>query len=142
MRCYKDVFEKIVSSENLFNSWTNFKHDKRKRPDVQEFEFRLEENIFKLCRELKSERYKHGHYKPFYIQDPKQRLIHKATVRDRVVHHAIYSVLNPIFEPTFIANSFSCRVGKGTHKGVQALTKILRKVSRNNTKKCHYPQYG
>jgi len=136
MKIYKDVFGKIVSPENLFNAWANFKHDKRKRFDVQEFEISLEENIFKLHRELKAGIYKHGPYKPFYIYDPKQRLIHKATVRDRVVHHAIYSILNPIFEPTFIANSFSCRIGKGTHKGVEALEKILRKVSRNNTRDC------
>lgn len=136
MKIYKDVFEKIVSPENLFNSWTNFKHDKRKRLDVQEFEINLEENIFKLRRELKTGIYKHGPYKPFYIHDPKQRLIHKATVRDRVVHHAIYSILNPIFEPTFIANSFSCRVGKGTHKGVKVLERMLVQVSWNNTRNC------
>ncbi|KKR70964.1 MAG: Retron-type reverse transcriptase [Candidatus Woesebacteria bacterium GW2011_GWA2_40_7b] len=136
MKIYTNVFEKIVSPENLFNSWTNFKHDKRKRPDVQEFEISLEQNIFELHRELKAGIYRHGLYKPFYIHDPKQRLIHKATVRDRVVHHAIYSVLNLIFEPTFIANSFSCRIGKGTHKGVEALKKILRKASRNNTGNC------
>ena len=136
MKIYRDVFEKIVSPENLFNSWANFKHDKRKRIDVQEFEVNLEENIFKLHRELKTGIYKHGSYKPFYIHDPKQRLIHKAEVRDRVVHHAIYSVLNPTFEPTFISNSFSCRIGKGTHKGVRTLERILRKVSINNTGSC------
>lgn len=136
MKIYTDVFEKIVSPENLFNSWANFKHDKRKRLDVQEFEISLEENIFELHRGLNDGSYRHGPYKPFYIHDPKQRLIHKATVRDRIVHHAIYSVLNPIFEPTFIANSFSCRIGKGTHKGVKALEKMLRKVSCNNTRNC------
>ncbi len=136
MKIYSNVFEKIISPENLFSAWANFKHDKRKRFDVQEFEVSLEENIFKLHRELKTGVYKHGPYKPFYIHDPKQRLIHKATVRDRLIHHAVYSVLNPIFEPTFIANSFSCRLGKGTHKGVKALERILTKVSRNNTHAC------
>ena len=136
MKIYKNVFKKIISSENLFNAWTNFRHDKRKRLDVQEFEINLEENIFKLQKKLKEGVYKHGSYKPFYIHDPKQRLIHKASVRDRIVHHAIYSVLNPIFEPTFIADSFSCRIGKGTHKGVRSLAKMLRKVNRNNTRNC------
>lgn len=136
MKIYTDVFKRIVSPENLFNAWANFRHDKRKRLDIQEFEIKLEENIFKLHRELKDGSYRHGSYKPFYIHDPKQRLIHKAIVGDRVVHHAIYSILNPIFEPTFIANSFSCRIGKGTHKGVKALAKILRKVSKNNKYPC------
>lgn len=95
------------------------------------FEKRLEQNIFALHRDLLCKAYKHGAYSNFYIYDPKLRHIHKATVRDRVLHHAIFKVLNPIFEPTFISNSFSCRVGKGTHKGVEVLDKMLRKVSRN-----------
>ncbi len=136
MKIYRNVFEKIVTLENLLNAWKDFSHDKRKKKDVQGFEIKLEENIFELYRELKAGNYKHSSYKPFYIQDPKQRLIHKASVRDRIVHHAIYSILNPIFESMFIANSFSCRVGKGTHKGVETLRNMLRKVSKNDTRKC------
>lgn len=95
------------------------------------FEKRLEQNIFALHRDLISKAYRHGTYSNFYIYDPKLRHIHKATVRDRVLHHAIFKILNPIFEPTFISRSFSCRVGKGTHKGVQVLDTMLRKVSKN-----------
>ena len=101
-----------------------------------EFEFNLEENIFNLRRELKSKTYKHGNYYGFYITDPKIRHIHKAAVKDRIVHHAIYSVMNSIFEPTFIYDSYSCRKGKGTHKGIYRLDKFLRKVSKNNFKSC------
>lgn len=100
------------------------------------FEWQLEENIFALHRQLKAQCYNHGPYEAFYIQDPKQRLIHKATVQDRVLHHAIFKVLNPIFEPTFIAHSYSCRIGKGTHKGVISLSNMLRKISKNNTGTC------
>jgi retron-type reverse transcriptase len=96
----------------------------------------LEENIFQLHRDLKNKTYRHGPYKGFYIRDPKQRHIHKATVIDRILHHAVFSVINPIFEPTFISNSFSCRIGHGTHKGVNVLKKITQKVSRNNTHRC------
>lgn len=136
MKVYRNVFEKIISLENLFLAWDNFKRGKRRRTDILRFEWELEENIFQLHRDLKSERYKHGPYRPFYISDPKKRLIHKAKVRDRIVHHAVFNILNPIFEPTFIAHSFSCRVGKGTHKGVDTLEKILRKVSKNYTAPC------
>lgn len=136
MKIYRDIFEKIISPENLFLAWDNFKSDKRKKKDVQKFEWNLEQNIFQLHRELRRGTYKHSTYSSFYIQDPKQRHIHKAEVRDRVLHHAVYSVLNPLFEPTFISNSFSCRVGKGTHKGVAALKKMIIKVSRNYTKPC------
>lgn len=136
MKVYRDVFEKIISLENLFLARDIFKNDKWKRTDVQCFEWQLEENIFRLHRDLKYGRYKHSAYSPFYIYDPKQRLIHKATVRDRVFHHATCVVLNSIFEPMFIANSFSCRIGKGTHKGVNVLEKVLWKVSRNSTRPC------
>lgn len=136
MKLYRNIFEKIVSLENLFASWNSFEHDKRKRKDVQEFGFKLEENIFSLRKDLLDQSYKHGPYTPFYIHDPKQRLIHKATVKDRVVHHAVFRALNPIFEESFIPNSFSCRVGRGTHKGVETLVKTLRKVSKNNTGVC------
>jgi retron-type reverse transcriptase len=136
MKIYKNVFEEIISSENLFLAWDKFKSDKQRKRDVQQFEWRLEENIFKLHRDLKYRRYKHGTYTSFYIQDPKRRHIHKATVRDRVLHHAVFSVLNSIFEPTFISNSLSCRIDKGTHKGIDILDEITRKISRNAFKPC------
>ncbi len=131
MQVYSDVFEQIISIDNLFAAWEEFVFDKRGKIDVQEFSFHLEENIFRLHRDLAHRKYKHGAYSGFYICDPKVRHIHKATVRDRVLHHAIFRILNPIFEPTFIAHSFSCRIGKGTHNGVEALERMLRKESKN-----------
>jgi len=136
MKIYKNVFENIISLENLFSAWDKFKSNKQKKQDVQQFEWRLEQNIFQLYRNLKCQRYKHGAYTSFYIHDPKQRHIHKATVRDRVLHRAVFKTLNPIFEPTFIPNSLSCRVGKGTHKGIDILEKALRQISKNNFKPC------
>lgn len=136
MKVYNDLFGQIISAENLFLAWEEFKLGKQSKADVIKFEYQLEENIFNLHRELSAGRYRHGPYHAFYITDPKQRLIHKASVQDRVLHHAIFKILNPIFEPSFIANSFSCRVGKGTHKGVRVLADILRKVSRNHTGPC------
>lgn len=131
MRVYSNIFEQIISPENLFTAWEEFVFDKRSKADVQEFSFHLEENLFRLHRDLRNKRYKHGSYSGFYICDPKIRHIHKATVRDRVLHHAIFRILNPIFEPTFITHSFSCRIGKGTHKGVAALESMLRRESKN-----------
>lgn len=137
MKIYKNLYWSIISPASLFHAWDIFKKDKRNKPDVACFEFNLEDNIFKLYRELKNETYKHDFYVGFWIHDPKLRRIHKATVRDRVLHHAIFRVLNPIFEPTFIPDSFSCRIGKGTHKGVQKLSQMLQTISENNTKPCY-----
>lgn len=136
MKIYKNIFNEIISLENLFSAWDKFKSDKQNKRDVQRFEWRLEENIFELHRDLKYKRYKHAEYTSFYIQDPKQRHIYKAAVRDRVLHHAVFSVLNPIFEPTFVSNSFSCRIGKGTHRGIDVLSKIARQISDNSFKPC------
>jgi len=136
MKVYKNLHEQIVSVENLFQAWEEFRRGKQAKPDVMKFERGLEENIFKLHHQLINNQYSHGSYHPFYITDPKLRLIHKALVRDRILHHAIFKILNPIFEPTFIANSFSCRVGKGTHRGVKTLAKSLLQVSKNNSGPC------
>jgi len=114
-----------------------FCRGKRSRKDVQEFEWRLEENIFALQRELASGSYRHGPYSAFTICDPKQRPIHKALVRDRIVHHALFKILNPIFESSFISHSFSCRAGKGTHRAVDMLERTLWRESRNHTRLCH-----
>jgi retron-type reverse transcriptase len=92
------------------------------------------DNIFSLHRDLKNGSYKHGGYHAFNISDPKPRNIHKASVCDRLVHHAVYRVLYPFFDRTFIADSYSCRVGKGTHKAMNRFVFFARKVSRNNTR--------
>lgn len=91
-------------------------------------------NIFALHYDLKYKRYKHQSYVAFKISDPKPRDIHKATVRDRLVHNAIYRILYPYFDKKFIYDSYSCRVGKGTHKAIYRLESFVRKVIRNNTK--------
>jgi len=137
MKTYKQIFESMTSVEHLFGAWDQFKQDKRSKYDVMEFEKELEQHIFQLHHDLRNKTYKHGQYTGFYISDPKLRHIHKAIVRDRVLHHGIFKVLNPIFEPGFIPDSFSCRIGKGSHKGVERLAQMLRTVSLNGTRPCY-----
>lgn len=136
MKVFKNIFKKIIGLENLFASWEEFKKDKQNKKDVLAFEWNLEPNIINLYRDLNYHRYKHGVYTPFDLYDPKPRKVHKATVRDRILHHAVFRILNPIFEPTFISHSFSCQVGKGTHRGVNSLTDILIKISQNHHRGC------
>lgn len=130
------LFDKIVSHENLLIAWYEFRVGKTKRPDVQAFEFTLEDSIFELHEELKDGYYKPQAYSQFRINDPKPRLISKAMVRDRLVHHAIYRVLYPLFDQTFIFDSYSCRVGKGTHKAFERLQQQIRVCSKNYTRPC------
>lgn len=134
MRFFIKLFDTLIQPENLFYAWEEFKRGKGHKKDILAFEKNLESEIFKLCRELKTGVYKHGDYESFFISDPKRRHIHKAIVRDRILHHAIMGVLYPLYDKTFIYNSFSCRIEKGVHKGVEALRSILYKASKNNTR--------
>ena len=129
-----DLFEFIVSPENLFSAWQEFKRGKEDKLDVQRFSYELEDNIFKLSDDLIKDRYKHGSYQSFFLYDPKLRHIHKAEVRDRVLHHSVVRAIEPIFEPTFIYDSYSSRKLKGSHRSVQRLRDFGWHLSRNNTR--------
>jgi len=130
------TFREIISTENLFTAWEEFKSGKRSREDVLEFELHLEDNIFAIYEELKSECKRQIRYEQFHITDPKPRIINKASVSERIVHQAIYQVLMPIFDKTFIFDSYSCRKEKGTHKGFKRLVELARKQSKNYSSPC------
>lgn len=131
-----DCFSQIISVDNLLSAWQEFAKGKRGREDVQEFSFKLMDNILALHFELLNGEYKHGAYQSFFIHDPKQRQIHKASIRDRLLHHAVFRVLYPFFERTFVPDSFSSRKGKGTHRALKRFRDFGYKISENNTKTC------
>jgi len=130
------TYSKLISIECLLQAWEEFRVGKRKRYDVQKFERFLEKNLFNLQYALSSKTYRHGGYSEFYVNDPKRRHIHKADVQSRVVHHLLYKHMYGLFDKTFIYDSYSCRLGKGTHKVVLRLEKFARKVSKNYTQNC------
>ena len=112
------IFAEIISIENLFLAWQEFITGKRSRKDVQKFQLHLMDNILTLHQSLKTKTYTHSIYKAFNIFDPKPRNIHKASVRDRLLHHAIHRVLYLYFDKKFIQDSYSCRECKGAHKAM------------------------
>ena len=120
--------------DNLLGAWKEFLKGKRDKRDVQEFEYRLSENILDLHRELAAKSYTHGGYYAFNISDPKPRNIHKASVRDRLLHHTIYRQLYPFFDRTFISDSYSCRKEKGAHRAMNTFRRYAYKESKNNTR--------
>ena len=122
--------------ENLLIAWKEFAQGKRSKADVQVFERGLMHNLIGLHSDLERRTYKHGPYYAFRISDPKQRDIHKASVRDRVLHHAIYRILYPFFDTAFVYTSYSCRKNKGTHKALEQFRLFGQQVSKNNTKTC------
>jgi len=131
------TYDDIISIENLLLAWKEFLRGKKNKKDVQEFQLHLMDNIFSLHQDLKNKTYKHGPYHSFNISDPKPRNIHKASVRDRLLHHAIYRILYPYFDKKFISDSYSCRLNQGTHKAINQFKKYYWKVSKNNTKQCY-----
>ncbi|MFH1286680.1 MAG: reverse transcriptase domain-containing protein [Candidatus Magasanikbacteria bacterium] len=126
----------IICLENLLSAWQEFIIGKRKKRDVQEFSFNLMDNIVSLHEDLKNNTYRHGVYHSFFINDPKRRHIHKARVRDRLLHHAIHRLLYPFFDKTFISDSYSCRKNKGTHKAMNRFRSLTYKASQNHTRTC------
>jgi len=136
MKLVNNLYDKLISVENIFCSWEEFKKGKLGKRDVLVFERDLEDNIFTLANELKNQSYHHGSYSTLHIYDPKHRVISKAKVKDRLVHHLVFKELYGIFNPSFIHHSYSSRLGKGTHLAVKDLAKCLRKVSQNYTRQC------
>lgn len=120
----------------MFCAWEEFLKDKKKKEDVLLFRLRLTDNIYELFTELSNKTYRHGSYIRFCITDPKPREINKSSVRDRIVHHLLYKALYPYFDKKFIHDSYSCRLGKGTHKAMNRFRDFGRVVSKNNTKTC------
>lgn len=129
-----DVICDVISVADLFTAWKTFRKGKRSKADVAKFELNLEENIFTLHDSLISGNWRPDPYIAFYVQDPKLRRIHKASVRDRVLYQAVYQKLYPLFDPTFIHDSYSSRDGKGTHKGVKRFDEFARKATANYSK--------
>ncbi len=120
--------------ENLLEAWQEFIRGKKAKKDVQEFQRNLMTNIISLHNDLASKTYEHSLYEAFNLSDPKPRNIHKAKVRDRLLHHALYRKLYPFFDKNFINDSYSCRFGKGTHAAQKRFTFFSRKASENHTK--------
>jgi len=90
MKQFIHNYDSIITIEKLLKAWQEFLRDKKNRKDVILFQAKLMDNIFDLFNDLKNKTYKHGEYRAFNISDPKPRRIHKATIRDRLLHHLIY----------------------------------------------------
>ncbi len=125
------MFEQIISLENLFSAWREFLHGKRQRRDVMCFSIHVEDHLFGLQKQLADGTWRHGRYTRFTVCDPKPRIIHKASVKDRIIHHAIVRVIEPFFDKSFVYDSWSCRKEKGTYHAVLRCHQELERLYRN-----------
>ena len=127
MKRIGNLYGEVASFESLFEAAYRARRGKRSRRDVAAFHYDLENNLLDLRRELNNRTYQPGKYRAFQIRDPKKRLISAAPYRDRVVHHALCNVLEPIFERGFIHHSYANREGKGTHSALDQATVYARR---------------
>ena len=127
MKRHGHLWEQLISFESLLRAADKARQGKRFRPAVAAFHFDQERALWKLHEELSTKSYRPGAYRSFFIYEPKQRQISAAPYRDRVVHHVLTRVLEPIFEPTFIHDSYACRQGKGTHAAVDRCQQFARR---------------
>lgn len=121
------LYDQICTFDNLLKAFYKARKGKRNNLNVAAFEVNLEPELFQLLDELKNGTYQPGAYRTFYIQDPKKRMISAAPFRDRVVHHALCNIIEPIFENTLIADTFANRKNKGTHAGIRRCQSFMRR---------------
>ena len=123
------MYRELCAWDNLLPAYRRASKGKRGQPNVAAFEHRLEDHLLDVQAELRSHTYRPGPYNSFYIHEPKRRLISAAPFRDRVVHHALCNIIEPVFERTFIADSYANRVGKGTHRALNRAQELARRYS-------------
>ncbi|MEZ4905095.1 MAG: reverse transcriptase/maturase family protein [Spirosomataceae bacterium] len=129
MKTYKNLFTSIYSFENLYRAAKQAQKGKKNNEEVARFHNRLEENLLDLKASLEQKTYLHGDYTTFYVLDPKKRMISAAPYRDRVLHHALCNVIEPLFEKSFITDSYANRKGKGTHKAITRFQAFARQYA-------------
>ena len=134
MKTYNNIYKRIYSIENLISAFKKARKGKSKKDYIIIFESNLNKNLKLLQEELKSKTYNPYKLKKFIVRDPKTRTIHASIFRDRIIHHAIINILQPIFEKRFIYDSFASRKFKGTHEAIRRFEYFLRKVSSNGRK--------
>lgn len=134
LRVLTDVYEKICQFDEVEKAYRNARRGKRYRGDVLAFTANLESNLINICNHLQWETYEMGGYHPFYVREPKLRLVMSLKFVDRIVQWDVYDKLYPFFDRLMIDDSYACRRGKGSHKAADRLQYWLRQVDRKPDK--------
>lgn len=126
------MFKKICEFKNLHLAYLAARKGKRYRRKILEFGYKIERNLLELKYDLMSGNYRHGEYRQFIVCDSKKRHIKAAPFRDRVVHHAVCNIIEPMFDKGFIYDSYACRNKKGTHKAVKRLQSFIKSARKSS----------
>lgn len=131
------LWGQITSFENLYSAYLEARRGKRDRGSVLHFSANVEENLVNLQNHLLWKSWRPGKQREFVVKEPKIRLIQAPPFADRVIHHALVRVVDPLFERKFIYDSYACRVGKGTQAAVARAQHFLRVARRNHGDGCY-----
>jgi RNA-directed DNA polymerase len=131
MKTYNNIYGRVCSLHNLILAWRKARKGKTRRDYVITFERNLDDNLLKLHEELKTQTYQPRPLETFILCDPKTRRISKSDFRDRVVHHALCNIIEPVFDRAFIYDSCANRTGRGNLFAIKRFDRFKRKVSRN-----------
>ena len=127
MKTHKNLFTQVYSFQNLLLAYKKAKRGARQTDEIVDYFFNLEKKILELSEKIQTQTYKPAEYRYFRIFEPKERTISVASFTDRIVHHAVVNILEPIYEKIFIYHSYATRKNKGTHKAVFKAQEYLRK---------------
>ena len=129
-----NLYLEIYNLSNLILAWREARKGKTKKEYVIEFEQNTLGNLLKLQEELKNQTYQPEPLNTFILRDPKTRKISKSAFRDRIIHHAIVRIIEPIFDNSFIYDSCANRIGKGNLFALNRFELFNRKVTKNNSR--------
>ncbi|MEK6974413.1 MAG: reverse transcriptase domain-containing protein [Nanoarchaeota archaeon] len=132
MKSYNNLYQDIISEENLYLAYKKARKNKTTKPYVIEFEKNLKENLEQLRLELLFHSYKPMPLETFILRDPKTRKISKSDFRDRIVHHALVNIIEPIFDKGFIYDSYANRKFKGSLKALERYDVFKKEISKQN----------
>jgi len=134
MKTYKNIYSELCSYENLELAFKKARKRKTLKSYVIKFEKNLKENLLQLRAELLFHSYQPIPLKTFILRDPKTRKISVSEFRDRVIHHAICNIIEPIFDKRFIYDSYANRKYKGVHAALKRFDYFKRKITQNGRK--------
>ncbi len=141
MKRYNNLFSQVIDLKNIHSAYLKTRRRKRYAKKALTFTYNLERNLLGIKKELYLQDYRHGKYNEFFVCDSKKRRIKAPCFKDRVVHHSLCNIIEPIFDKSFVFDSYACRIGKGTHKGVERLKSFLKNENNCYCLKCDISKY-
>jgi len=141
MKRYGNVFPRILYFGTLYKAYNNARRGRRYKSEILLFGYCLEKNLLELQKELRKKSYKHGNYRNFVVYDAKKREIKAASFKDRVIHKAVHDTIEPLFDRSFIYDSYACRKNKGIYKAINRLELFLCNPSNKYYLQCDISKY-